>query len=409
MESVLLDEIAVVEKREGIQNLLVSMHVWGSVRTDERVLREAVTLIEQGYAVSILDIESKGTCPREESIRGIPVKHILMPRSFATTRFKKGKLLKVIQILIASIYSLILHPTDIYHAHDVTALPACYIASLIHRKPLIFDAHELPLSDIHIRWRWMRTLVISFLALMIRHCRGVITVSAPIAQEIRTRYHSSSVTLVRNIPVYKEVFKNDRLRQHLHLAPETRIALYQGNIQADRKLDTLIRAATFLRQDVVIVLMGKGIGNIVQELLALAREEGVVERIKIIPSVPYKELLEWTASADIGLIIYEPEHSLNVQMCLPNKLFEYLMAGLPVLATPLNAINEVLYRYNVGQTVATPQPEAVGNAINTMLAERDVLATMHRNALKATQDDLCWEKERLQLVTLYKDVVEKSL
>ncbi len=409
METVLLDNIVVVEKHEGIQNLLVSMHVWGSVRTDERVLREAVTLREQGYAVSILDIESKGTCPAEESIRGIPVKHILMPRSFATTRFKKGKLLKVIQLLIVGIYSLIMQPTDIYHAHDVTALPACYIASLICRKPLVFDAHELPLSDIHIRWHWMRTLVISFLTLMIRHCKGVITVSAPIAQEMRTRYHPSSVTLVRNVPVYKEVSKNDRLRQYLHLAPETRIALYQGNIQSDRRLDVLVRAATFLREDVVIVFMGKGMGDTLQELEALAREEGVAERIKIIPPVPYKELLEWTASADIGLIIYEPEHSLNVQMCLPNKLFEYLMAGLPVLATSLEAVNEVLHHYNVGRTVATPQPEEVGNAINAMLANRDVLATMHRNALKAAQNDLCWEKERLQLIALYKNVVEKSL
>ncbi len=408
METVLLDNIAAVEKHEGIQNLLVSMHVWGPVRTDERVLREAETLREQGYAVSILDIESKGTCPKEENIRGIPVKHILMPRSFATTRFKKEKLLKVIQLLISGIYQLIMHPTDIYHAHDVTALPACYIASLIRRKPLLFDAHELPLSDIHIRWRWMRTVVISFLTLMIRHCKGVITVSAPIAQEIRTRYHPSSITLVRNVPVYKEVIKNDRLRQHVHLAPETRIALYQGNIQLDRRLDVLVRAAAFLHQDVVIVLMGKGMGNTPQELEALAREEGVSERIKIIPPVPYEDLLKWTASADIGLIIYEPEHSLNVQMCLPNKLFEYLMAGLPVLATPLNAVNEVLYRYNVGRTVATPQPEAVGNAINAMLAERDVLAIMHRNALKATQDDLCWEKERLQLTTLYRNVVEKN-
>jgi glycosyltransferase involved in cell wall biosynthesis len=147
------------------------------------------------------------------------------------------------------------------------------------------------------------------------------------------RYKARQVTLVRNTPIYQAVEKNDRLRQYLGLGPEVRIALYQGNIQEDRRLDTLVRAAKFLERDVVLVLMGKDMRKTVSKLQVQAIGEGVAERVKSVPPVPYEELLEWAASADIGLIIYAPDHSLDVKMCLPNKLFEYMMAGLPVLAT----------------------------------------------------------------------------
>src|SRR5205823_11753156 len=148
-----------------------------------------------------------------------------------------------------------------------------------------------------------------------------------------------------------------------------------------------------LEQNKVIVLMGKGIGSTSVELEALASREGIADRVKILPPVPYEELLEWTASADIGLIVYSPDQSLNVKMCLPNKLFEYLMVGLPVLATPLDAVTDILRSYNVGRVVPSLNPEDIGVAINEMLAEQDTLASMRRNALEAVQHDLCWEKE----------------
>jgi len=167
----------------------------------------------------------------------------------------------------------------------------------------------------------------------------------------------------------------------------------------------LVRAAAFLEQNMVIVLMGKDIGSTSAELEALASREGVADRLKILPPVPYEELLEWTASADIGLIVYSPDQSLNVKMCLPNKLFEYLMAGLPVLATPLDAVADILRTYNVGRIVPSLKPADVGVAISEMLKDRDALASMRRNALEAVQHDLNWEKESLQLIRFYQDIL----
>ena len=93
-------------------------------------------------------------------------------------------------------------------------------------------------------------------------------------------------------------------------------------------------------------------------------------------------------------------------MCLPNKLFEYLMAGLPVLASPLDAVADLIRTYDVGCIVPSLEPEMIGRAISAMLADRDALARMRGSALAATQHDLCWESESRRLIELYEDIME---
>src|SRR5262249_10452430 len=142
------------------------------------------------------------------------------------------------------------------------ALPACYVASRLRRKPLIFETYELPLetlalSDMTAGRRRLQTFSTPFIQHIIPRCAGVITVSAPIAEEIRKRYNACNVCVVRNIPPHRTVVRTDRLRRLLGLGPEKRIALYQGYLQPDRGLDNLICAAAFLDKDVVIVMMGR--------------------------------------------------------------------------------------------------------------------------------------------------------
>lgn len=384
----------------------VCMHVVGVGRTDARVLREATALVEAGFAVSIVDVESDRTRPVGEEISGIYMNHLVVPSWFVPTRFKPWFLVKLVLMTVRGILRLLQTPADIYHAQDEEALLACYIAARLHRKPLIYDAHELPLSDENMRpWRRLHALATHLLALMVPYCAAVITVSPPIAQEIRRYYHVREVSIIRNVPAYRVVPKNDRLRQQLGLSPNIRIALYQGNIQPDRGLDRLIRAAAFLEQDIVIVMMGKGSKETLSELEALIVREGVGNRVKIIPPVPNEELLDWTASADIGLIVYAPDYALNIQMCLPNKFFEYLMAGLPVLASRLDAVAEVIRTYDVGQILSSLAPEAIAAAINGLLADRVALERMRRNALQAAQQEFYWDKERSRLIDLYHSIL----
>jgi glycosyltransferase involved in cell wall biosynthesis len=149
-------------------------------------------------------------------------------------------------------------------------------------------------------------LIQTLLALLLRHiiprCIAVIVVSQPIAEEMCRRYQCSNLLLIRTIAPYRKVERSDILKQKLGLARHVRIALYQGYLQPDRGLGTLIQAAPFLEKDTIIVIMGKDKVGMRAELDALIASEGVAERVKIIPAVPYEDLLPWTASADIGWI-----------------------------------------------------------------------------------------------------------
>lgn len=383
----------------------VCMHVLGPARTDERVMREAIALIEEGFVVSIVDVESDSGQNTEEEVRGVCLKHITMSRTFLATRFARWPLIKALRLLLRVTICMLRTPADIYHAHDVSGLIPCYLAARLRRKPLIFDSHELPLSYMSMRSRWLLALLASILTRILPRCAGVITVSQPIAQEMCTRYRLPAVSLVRNVPTYRVVPKSDRLRQRLGLSPETRIALYQGELQPARSLDRLVRAAPHLDPGTVIVLMGHSQGSTQAQLETLIASEGVNERVKILPPVPYEELLDWTASADIGLVVFSLDYSLSIRWCLPNKLFEYLMVGLPVLSSELDAVVEVIKTYEVGQVVTSLAPADVAAAINAMLADPNALADMRLHALKAAQQEFNWEKERQRLIHLYDNVL----
>jgi len=386
----------------------VGMHVLSVVRTDYRVMREATALMEAGFDVSIVDTEEDHTRPLEEDIHNIHVKHI-MQRSWlipSPRYFKIWFLIKYMRMIISATLRLMQIPADIYHAHDANALPACFLAAWLRHKPLIFDAHELPLDEPAItRWPRLHKLATRALASILSCCSGIIATSPPTAQEIEKLYHVPSVTLVRNVPIYRDVPESDRLRKHLGLGPEGRIALYQGYLQDDRGLDRVVRAAEFLKPGTLIVMMGKAMPSTQAHLKALIASNGVAERVKILPPVPYAELLDWTASADIGLAILPLDFSLAVQMMLPNKFFEYLMAGLPVLASPLRAIAEIIEVNDVGQVLNSLEPIDVAESINALLADKEGLARMRRNALIAAQQEFHWEKERTRLLGLYRDIL----
>jgi glycosyltransferase involved in cell wall biosynthesis len=383
--------------------------VLGKAKNDVRAMRAARALAEARYTVSIVDIKGENEhIPSEEYIDRVRIKHISVPTEFITTRFKQWVFLRAALIFMRGILRLLQEPADVYHALDLPALPACYIAALLRRKPLIFESYELPLSTLPLSEmsrsrRFLQALMTPLLAHIIPHSAGVIAVSPPIVQEIRKRYRIPEVSLLRNIPEYKNIKRTNRLRRYLGLGPEMRIALYQGNIQPDRGLDGLVQAASFLDQDIIIVIMGQDMVGTKAQLEMQIERGGWTDRVKIIPPVPYSELLEWTSSADIGLITSSPDYSLNTQMMLPNKLFEFLMAGLPVLSTQLEATVEVIQKYEVGQVMTSHEPAEIGAAINAMIADPNALASMRQNALRAVQKELNWETEKQHLICLYRE------
>ncbi|GER86352.1 hypothetical protein KDW_05140 [Dictyobacter vulcani] len=385
----------------------VCMYTVRKASSDVRAMRSASALVTAGLAVSIIDIESKRFIQAKKDICGICVHHIILPGWYTSRSFEPYFFVKAVWLLIVSILWLIRARADIYHAGDLTALPACYIAAKLRRKPVILDFYECPIpapeTDI-VFWRWLGWLMVISLGAVLPHCEGVIAVSPLIAREFQQRYHLSEVLVLRNILEYCTVAKSDLLRQSLGLSSETRIALYQGGIFANRRLDLLVQAAAFLERDNIIVMMGPSDQKTLVHLQRLISRKGVADRVKIIPPVPYDELLDWTASADIGLIVLDPDYSLSIRLSLPNKLFEYLMAGLPVLSSQLDGVVDILTAYETGRVVTSLTPTNISTAINRMLRDRDELDRMHKNAHNAAKE-LCWEKEKQQLIHLYQRIL----
>jgi glycosyltransferase involved in cell wall biosynthesis len=389
----------------------VCQHILREAQDDVRSMRAATTFRKEGLAVSIIDVVDTSRQLAEEDIDGIHLKHIIIPGWHSSRRSEWLFFIVALRTFFLSLIWLLQSGADIYHATELNALPACCIAAILRRKPLVYEAYELhvPFPETTIAfWRRSAKLIMRLLAILLPRCAGVIATTPFYAQEMQKHFHLKEVSLVRNIPPYRSIPKNDRLRQYLGLSQETRIALYHGRLQRNRGLDTLVRAATFLEKNNVIVLMGEGYGATRKELEELIASEGVADRVKFVPRTPlYDDLLNWVVSADIGLILYTPSYSLAVKLILPNKLFEYVMAGVPVLATQLDAVEEIIRTYDVGQIVISVEPEAIGAAINAMLADDTALDCMRHHALEAAKSDLNWEKESLQLVRLYEDIVAR--
>ncbi|GER89543.1 hypothetical protein KDW_37050 [Dictyobacter vulcani] len=383
----------------------VCMHVIRNIHSDVRARRTARTLAQAGCQVTVVDVTST---PLLQEPVNFPyrIQHITVDPDFDRTRFAQGTWLKALSIFVDGTWTLLKQPADVYHACELTALPACYLAARFRRKPLIFEAYELPLQDIpHMTMSKSRRLWYGLMKMCLKHmltrCSAVIAVSPPIITELQRRYHISRAILLRNIPCYRATLKTDTLRQQLKLPASTRIALYQGNLQPDRALDRLVRAAAYLEPENIIVLLGQNIGTTRAELEQLILLQKVQQHVKILPPVPYEELDTWTASADIGLTIIPLDYTRNMKLCLPNKLFEYIQAGLPVLSSPLEAIQDILATYAVGKVVPSLDPAEVGIAINAMLNDPAELACMRANALRAAQEDLNWEQESRKLIGLY--------
>lgn len=371
-------------------------------------MRDATALTEAGYIVTIVDFVRDHNCPSEEDIHGVHFKHICMPSYFVPARFKPWFLVKLLMVMVYGTIELLKIQTDIYHAHVERALPACYLAGRLRRKPFIVDMPELNLSDPrYARWSRLSVLARRLIQHMVSYSAGFITASPLYPQEFAGLYGASDVTFIRNVPPYRSVTKSDWLHRHLGLDPRVRIALYQGYLQADRGLHLLVQAAPFLEKDIVVVMLGQGVEETLALLRSLIASEGVTDRVKILPPVPYEELLDWTASADIGLSVLPSDHSLSIRKCLPNKFFEYLMAGLPVLSSELEAVAEAIETYGVGRIAPSLAPRELAASINDMLADREGLARMSANALAIARQEFYWEKESQKLLHLYEDILSK--
>ena len=304
----------------------------------------------------------------------------------------------------------VLPAAAVWHAHDLSTLPLAARFARERGGRLVYDSHELYLESgrmAEVRGLRRRLLERSE-GRLARRADAVVTVNEGIAAELRRRYRLARTPLVvMNCPprwhpeAGEEPPPSDRLRATLALPTDRRILLYQGAFSPDRGLERIPRAllAPGLEAAVAVFL---GYGPLRNELEALAADPRFGGRLFVLDAVPPDELLEWTASADVSLIPTQPG-TLNNRLTSPNKLFESLAAGVPVVVSRLPVVERLVADLDVGELVGDPtDPAQLAAAIGRILAlSPDDRAALRRRCRRAALERYNWEIEGAHLVGLY--------
>jgi glycosyltransferase involved in cell wall biosynthesis len=231
---------------------------------------------------------------------------------------------------------------------------------------------------------------------LIRKVHRIITVSDSIARILQTRYQLEEVTVLRNLPMYQPPVQSDRIRAELDLSSDRPIVLYQGGFLTDNGLSEQIEAAASFREAVFVLI---GDGPCETELKRQVQESGLQEKVFFIPRVPFQELHFYTCAADLGLCLIKGT-GRSFYYSMPNKLFEYLMAGLPVLASDFPEMRKVISETGAGQVIDPRNQTAIGPVACQMLSDERQRRAYREAALKAARQ-YNWERESAQLIQLY--------
>lgn len=275
---------------------------------------------------------------------------------------------------------------DVVVCNDLETLPIGIALKYIRNKELriIYDSHEYQAEtkwQSPIRKRFTRAIE----RWAIRHADASVVVSPSIANEYSRIYQMDPPFVVMNCPMLSRVQRTGRLREALGISESSLIFLYQGGLSAGRGIEVTVE--TFRRlegRDCIAVFMGYG--PLESWLQSVERE---CETVRVMPAVPPEEVLEYTSDADFGLCLIE-NVCLNYYYCLPNKLFEYLMAGVPVVVSNLYELERFVRLNGVGVVATSDDVRGIRKAIDdALLLDRVEL----NGRIDSIRPSLSWESQ----------------
>jgi len=387
----------------------VCMVVGNFFTHDARVTKEAGSLDRAGYDVTVYSRWNEGLAEKEE-IDGVKVRRLKIGR-YSPVRFNPYRFPTQ---LIPSILSLIREKADVYHAHDLDTLFSCAIAALVNKSRLVYDSHELYLEMLktHRTKTWLKRINAAILVFLyglierrfIRRADAVIDVSFFRRKILASRYglKEEEITVLLNTPPKSwQVEKTRKLHKLLNLPNDAKVVLYQGGMLPGRGIDRLVKSAEFLPEDAYLVLIGGG--ESVPGLQKLAGKSPAKDRIKFVPTVPLRELLAYTAAADVG-VIQMLNTSLNNYYSMPNKVFEYMSVGLPVASPDFPELKQLLGEVQCGVVFDPDDPQDIARAINEILSDQAKAKKMGQNGLRAFNERYNWEIEEKKLLEIYQNL-----
>lgn len=221
-------------------------------------------------------------------------------------------------------------------------------------------------------------------------------VSGDLDAEYLSKYfaHSLPYHTIMNLPPSVKVERTNFLRKDLALSPETRIVLYQGALLEGRGIEQLIDSIQLIENAVLCII---GTGPKEQVFRNKVYNLGLEKKIMFFGEVPYSELPQITASADIGTALFQ-SISLSYQLALPNKLFEYFMAGLPVIASDLPAMRKIYKEFNFGSLVPNDvSAEKLAEEITTLLEKK----SQYSEVLKSASEKYNYNSQIKKILSIF--------
>lgn len=362
--------------------------VINDLATDQRVQRSCSVLQENGYEVLMVGRKLK----HSPSVAHLP---------WATKRmnllFTSGPLFYFF-FNLRLFFVLLFKRCDLLYANDLDTLWPNYIVSKLKGIPLIYDSHEIfcevpELQHTPAKKRIWEKLEASIVP-KLKYC---ITVNESIGSYFNKKY-GADFKVVRNIPNAVHL-KKSKSRAELGMPQDKHILIYQGSgINIQRGAEELLEAMQYVDNTHLFIIGG---GDVFPVLKQMREQLKLHSKVTILDKIPKEELFQFTTNADLGISI-DKDTNLNYHFSLPNKVFDYIQAGIPVLASRLPEIEKLVLKYHIGDFIESHEPKHIAKKIQDILSSPDY-AQIRTNTFAAEQDN-CWEEEKKTLSTLIKSI-----
>lgn len=353
--------------------------------TDQRVDRTCNTLVTLGFDVHLVGRQKQNS-------------YALPERKYKMFRFnmffEKGPLFYAFFNFRLFFY-LLFKKANLLFANDLDTLLPNYLVSKIKKIPLVYDSHEYFTGVPELTGRpfvqktWKKIERSIFPKL-----KDIITVNKSIADLYKTEY-GKDLTIIRNIPETRSV-SNLKTRAASGLPENKQLIILQGSgINIQRGSEEAVEAMKYIENACLLIV---GDGDVIPVLKQFVEKNGLKEKVLFIPKQSPENLFHYTANADLGLTL-DKDTNINYRFSLPNKLFDYIHAGIPVLASPLLEVKKIIDEYGIGCCVETHDPEHIAEKIRYMLTDTKARDNWKKN-LNFAATRLNWEEEQKKLIAV---------
>jgi len=377
--------------------LTLNVHIYPSaIQYETRIMKMTATLVAKRVVERVIVVgrSAAGLEPRERIDEARTVERFPMRNE---RRFFAARALGFAGWSLRVFNRFRRERIDMVNCHSLSVLPLCVAIKLRHRAILIYEPHELETETLQmhgLKKRFCRLLE----GLLVKWVDCTILVGDSIDAWYRRRYKLTRTAVVVNCPPRTQVAPSRHFHEHFAIPPHIPVFLYQGVFGKGRGIELIIDAFGAMPDEAALVLMGYGPLWDWTEARA-----GQFKNIHIHKAVPQRQLLEVTGSADFGLSLFEPI-SLSNEYCMPNKFFEYIMAGIPVLASDTTEQRAIVGRFGIGEVAAALTAQEIRAAARRLLAGDK---SAFKAGLERASREYCWERQETVLERIYADVLKR--